>query len=169
MPSIIKALIKHLICIRHHCKLILNENKLGPVFILIFIGRSWGTKILRNLPKITQLIHCSFVVQLRPTHCDPMDYSMPGFPVLDCLLEPAQTHVHWVSVAIQLSDPLLPPSPPTLSLSQHQGLFQCIGSCPTSNLSCLIESQCSEPLLLLCAASQVLYIHKILFAIISYS
>ena len=26
-----------------------------------------------------------------------MDCSMPGFPVLHCLLEFAQTHVHWVS------------------------------------------------------------------------
>ena len=31
------------------------------------------------------------------TLCDPMDCSMPGFPVLHSLLELAQTHVHWVS------------------------------------------------------------------------
>ena len=30
--------------------------------------------------------------------------------------------------AIQLSHPLLPPSPPALHLSQHQGLFQWVGS-----------------------------------------
>ena len=36
-----------------------------------------------------------------------MDWSMPGFPILHHLLEFAQTHVHWVSEAIQLSDPLL--------------------------------------------------------------
>ena len=35
-----------------------------------------------------------------------------------------QTHVHRVSDAIQPSHPLLSPSPPTFSLSQHQGLFQ---------------------------------------------
>ena len=29
-----------------------------------------------------------------------MDCSTPGFPVLHCLLEFAQTHVHWVSDAI---------------------------------------------------------------------
>ena len=28
------------------------------------------------------------------TFCDPMDCSMPGFPVLHHLPEPAQTHVH---------------------------------------------------------------------------
>ena len=27
--------------------------------------------------------------------CDPMDHSMPGFPVLHYLPEFAQTHVHW--------------------------------------------------------------------------
>ena len=34
-------------------------------------------------------------------------------------------YVHWVSDAIQPSHPLSSPSPPALSLSQHQGLFQC--------------------------------------------
>ena len=40
----------------------------------------------------------------------------------------AQIHVHWVDDAIQPSHPLLPPSPPALNLSQHQG------SCPISQL-----------------------------------
>ena len=42
--------------------------------------------------------------------------------------EPTQTHVHWVSDAIQPSHLLLSPSPPAFSLSQHQGLFQWVGS-----------------------------------------
>ena len=37
-------------------------------------------------------------------------------------------YVHWLSDAIQPSHPLSPPSPPTLSLSKHQGLFQWVGS-----------------------------------------
>ena len=49
---------------------------------------------------------------------------MSGFPVLHHLLEFAQTHVHCVGDAIQPFHPLLSPSPPALSLSQHQGLFQ---------------------------------------------
>ena len=57
-----------------------------------------------------------------------MDYNTPGFSVLHCLPKPAQTHVHWVGDAIQPSHPLLPPTPPALNLSQHQGLFQWIGS-----------------------------------------
>ena len=53
-----------------------------------------------------------------------MNRSTPGFPVLHCLPEFAQTHIHGVSDAIQPSQPLLPRSPPALSLSQYQGLFQ---------------------------------------------
>ena len=40
-------------------------------------------------------------VQLCPTLCDPMDCSMPGFPVLHHLPEFGQTHVCWVGDAIQ--------------------------------------------------------------------
>ena len=60
--------------------------------------------------------------------CDPMDYSTPGFPVHHQLLEVAQTHVHWVSDAIQASHPLSSPYPPAFNLSQHQHLFQWVGS-----------------------------------------
>ena len=63
-----------------------------------------------------------------PTLCNPMDCSMPGFPVLQCLPEFGQTHVHWVGDAIQPSHPLLSPSPPTFNLTQHQGLFQWVSS-----------------------------------------
>ena len=62
-----------------------------------------------------------------PTLCDPMDCSMPGFPVHHQLLEFVQTHVHRVSDAIQPSHPLSSTSP-TFSLSQHQGLFQWVSS-----------------------------------------
>ena len=53
-----------------------------------------------------------------------MDCSMPGLPVYHQLPEFTQTHVLWVSDAIQPSHPLLSPSLPTLSLSQHQGIFK---------------------------------------------
>ena len=71
---------------------------------------------------------CCLVAQLCLTLCDPVDCSMPGFPVLHYLLVFAQTHVHWVGDAIQPSHPLLSPLPPALNLSQHQGLFQWVGS-----------------------------------------
>ena len=51
--------------------------------------------------------------------CDPMNCSTPGFPVHHQLPELAQTHVHWISDAIQLSYPLSSPS--AFSLCQHQG------------------------------------------------
>ena len=67
-------------------------------------------------------ICCCSVAQSGLTLCDPMDCSTLGFPVLHHLPELAQTHVHWVSDAIQPSHPLSSPSP-ALNLSQHQGLF----------------------------------------------
>ena len=57
-----------------------------------------------------------------------MDCSMPGFPVHHQLLEPTQTHVHWIGDAIQPCHPLSSPSPPAFNLSQHQGLFQWVSS-----------------------------------------
>ena len=45
---------------------------------------------------------CYSVVKSCPTLCDPMDCSTPGFPVLQYLLEFAQTRVHWVS-SVQFS------------------------------------------------------------------
>ena len=51
------------------------------------------------------------VIQLCLTHCDPMDCSMPGFPVHHQLPELTQTHVFQVGDAIQPSHPLSFPSP----------------------------------------------------------
>ena len=65
----------------------------------------------------------SSVTQSCLTLCDPMDCSMPGFPVHHQLLELAQTHFHQVGAAIQLSHPLLSPSPPAFNLSQQTGSF----------------------------------------------
>ena len=44
------------------------------------------------------------------------------------LLELTQTHVHWVGDAIQPSHPLSAASPRVFNLSQHEGLFQWVGS-----------------------------------------
>ena len=60
--------------------------------------------------------------------CDPMDYSMPGFPVHHQLPELAQTHVHRVGDAIQPFHPLSPLSSTAFNFSQHQGLFQWVSS-----------------------------------------
>ena len=69
-------------------------------------------------------VQFSSVAQLCPSICDPMGCSMPGLHVHHQLPEFTQTHVHWVSDAIQASHPLWSPSPPAFDLSQHQGLFQ---------------------------------------------
>ena len=53
--------------------------------------------------------------------CDLMGCSTPGFPVYHQLLELIQTHVHWVSDAIQPSHPLSSPFLPAFNFSQHQG------------------------------------------------
>ena len=49
-----------------------------------------------------------------------MDHSTPGFPVLHCIPEIAQTRVHWVGDAIQPYHPLSSPSLPAFNLPQHQ-------------------------------------------------
>ena len=51
-------------------------------------------------------VQFSSVIQSCPTLWDPMDCSMPGFPVHHQLPELTQTHVHRVSDAIQPSHPL---------------------------------------------------------------
>ena len=68
---------------------------------------------------------CCSVAQLCQTLCDPMDRSMPGFPVLHHLPEFAQTHVYWVGDAIQPSHALCPFSSCLLS-------FPASGSFPMS-------------------------------------
>ena len=70
------------------------------------------------------LIQFSSVTQLCPPLCNPMDCSMPGFPVHHQLPELTQTHVHGVGDAIQPSHPLsclllLPSIFPSISLSDY--------------------------------------------------
>ena len=73
------------------------------------------------------VIQFSSVSQSRLILCDPMDCSMPGFPVHHQLPEFTQTHVHCVSDAIQPSHPLSSPSPPSSLQS-----FPASGSFPIS-------------------------------------
>ena len=74
------------------------------------------------------LVQFNSVAQLRPTLCNPMDCSTPGFPIHHQLPELTQTHVHWAGDAIQQSHSLSSPSFPALNLSQHQGLFKWVSS-----------------------------------------
>ena len=64
-----------------------------------------------------------------------MDHSTPHFPVLHCLPEFAQAHVHWLSDAIQPSYPLSSPFPPTIQSFLASGYFsmsQLFASCVQS-------------------------------------
>ena len=99
-----------------------SVNLLGKIEYFLFLS------YIRPILPFLNFLCCCSVTKLCPTLCDPMDCSMPGFPVLHHLPECAQTHAHWVGGAIQPLHLLLPPSPPAFSLSQHQGLFQWVGS-----------------------------------------
>ena len=60
-------------------------------------------------------VQFSSVFKSCPTLCNPIDCSIPGFLVYHQLPELAQTYVHQVSDAIQLSHPLLSSSlPPSI-------------------------------------------------------
>ena len=87
---------------------LLNSDSPRPRFKRLFI---WLV--------ICVLYRCCSVAKSYPALCDPMNCSIPGFSVLHCLPEFAQTHVSWVvGDAIQPPHPLSPPSPPALNLSQ---------------------------------------------------
>ena len=68
-----------------------------------------GVAKSRTRPSVRTQRVLVVAVQLWPTPCDPVDCSMPGFLVLHCLPELAQTHVHRVSDASQPSHPLSVP------------------------------------------------------------
>ena len=74
---------------------------------------------LGNMPWIACNIQSLSFVWL----CNPIDCSTPGFPVHHQFPEFTQTHIYWVSDAIQPSHPLMSPSSPAFYLSQHQNFF----------------------------------------------
>ena len=99
---------------RHHTKL--------PLHVYFYI-----------LCSVVSCCYCYSFAQSYLTLCNPMDCRAPGFPVLHCLPEFAQVHIHWVSDAV-----------PTIS--SPTALFSfCLQSFPASRsfprsplLSCLI-------------------------------
>ena len=83
---------------------------------------------LNNQGDNIQHCHCCSITQSCPTLCDPMVCNTPGFAILHYLSEFAQTHVHWVSDAIQSSHPVSPP------FSSCPQFFPSIRSLPMSQL-----------------------------------
>ena len=71
---------------------------------------------------------CFSITKSCLTLWDTVCCSTPGFPVFLYIPKFAQTHVHWVSDAIQLFHPLSPPCPTALHFSHHEGFFQWVGS-----------------------------------------
>ena len=101
------------------------------IYFLNLIGSEYVNTSLLKAQKLQALfssVQFSSVAQPCPTLWDPMNHSTPGLPVHHQLPESTQTHVHWVSDAIQPSHPLSSPSPPAFNLSQHQSLFQWVSS-----------------------------------------
>ena len=83
-----------------------------------FLKRVWYVQKCQKLLCDRLLL----VTKSCPTLCNSMNCSTPGFMILYHLQEFAQTPVHWVSDAIQLSHPLSSPSL-AFNLSQNQGPF----------------------------------------------
>ena len=79
---------------------------------------------LKSLLQHHSSVQFSSIAQSCPILCNPMDCSTPDLPVHHQHHKLAESHVHQVGSTIQPSHPLLPPSPPAFSPSQHQGLFQ---------------------------------------------
>ena len=97
-------------------------------YTFTLISIPWVSPLLwLILQVISYCCCCCSVAKLCLTFCNPLSCSTPGFPFLHSLPEFAQTYVHGVGDAIQLSHPLLSPSPSAFNLSQHQGLFQRVG------------------------------------------
>ena len=92
------------------------------------VSKYWAPSMVGWHRRINGYVQFSSVAQSCPTLCNPMHCSTPGFPVHHQLPELIQTHVHWVSDAIQPSHPLSSPSPPAFNLSQNQGLLLWLSS-----------------------------------------
>ena len=117
--------------IPHPFLLTFNVLLVSPISQTQLEAREQGSYVMQSLESAYRgisSVQISSVAKSCPTLCNPMDCSMPGFPVHHQLPEFTQTHVHWVSDAIQPSHSLWSPSPPSFNLAQHPSLFQWVSS-----------------------------------------
>ena len=107
----------------------LNDMTPGK-FRMLGISAGWPTWSLQQEKKedYTSLLLLLFSCQVMSDSATPWTAAHPGLSVLHLLPEFTQVHVHWIGDAIKPSHPWLPPSPFAFNLSQHQGIFQWIGS-----------------------------------------
>jgi len=98
------------------------------IFCTLICSSSYKFIFIVKGHQTTLLKCCCSVAQSCLPLCAPMDFCMPGFPVLYYLPEFAKTAVHWLNDAIQPPHPLSPSSS-ALNLFQHQDLFQWVPLC----------------------------------------
>jgi len=98
-----------------HCSLCLYHSTVSLYFNYFSFYQI--EKFLEEIDWIKKKNCCCSVAQLGLTLCNPMDCSIPDFPVLHYFPEFAQTHVHWVGDTIQPSHPLSSPFPPAFDPS----------------------------------------------------
>ena len=92
---------------------------------LLFLCRKWGSSQCSFFKHMgIQLIQLQYssITQSCLTFCNPMDCSMPGFPVHHQLPELVQTHVHQDSDAIQPFHSVIPFSSCLLSFPATESL-----------------------------------------------
>ena len=97
----------------------------------ISIISEWKPQSFKEMRKIISFFWVASVQFSRSVisnSLQPHDCSIPGLPVHHQFPEFTQTHVHWVSDAIQPSHPLSSPSPLAFNLSKHRGLFKWVNS-----------------------------------------
>ena len=85
---------------------------------------SWLQTILQSYSHQDNMVQFRSVSQSCLTLCDPMNCSTSGLPVHHQLLESTQTHVHWVSDAIQPSHRSVVPFSSCLWSFPTSGSFQ---------------------------------------------
>ena len=103
---------------------ICHETMGLDAMILVF-WMVWALSQLFHSPLSLSSVQFSSVTLSCPTLCDPMNRSTPGLTVQNQHPECTQTHVHWVSDAIQPSHPVIP-------FSSCLQSFSALGSFPMS-------------------------------------
>ena len=128
-----------------HCKTLMKWHTQRDPFVILFkhlpSPPTHSTVHFQVSWEPSQHFCCGYcsVAKSCLTLCNPMDCSMPGFPILHYLLKFAQIHIHWVSDATQPSHPLLPSTPFAFNLSQNQGVFQWV--IPLHRVAKILEVQ----------------------------